>query len=286
MQPLICCMIWKIVVMFFNLIPMMLVYDIFVVIKVLILRLLTETRNIRIINHMIVHIILVRITRVQSLLPVTGTEGAQTAGLLDLINSIHINMHHVIVIINPRIIMNQFSNWSSVSPNWSSELDCKVRERQLWSPTSSPNRGRDRDKRSHQSLSPRDDRGGEGSKTCLTCGGHGHYYKECPYRPKKPTCYICGEQVILSKNVLIDQDLGQLHLRFVLMIGTLTKTLDNNLLLQVKLFKILRLITTDQCLFRPSFLVMIPLVVMIFSPVFHLLTFSWMIQIWILILVQ
>ena len=52
------------------------------------------------------------------------------------------------------------SRGSSVSPNRSSELDRKVRERQLWSPTSSPGRGRDRDKRSRQSLSPRDDRGG------------------------------------------------------------------------------------------------------------------------------
>ena len=91
------------------------------------------------------------------------------------------------------------------------------------------------------------------------------------------------KQVILSKIVLIDQDLGQLHLQFALMIGTLTKALDNNLLVQVKLFKILMLITT---VFIPPLLVMIPLVVMMFSPVFHLLTFSWMIQIWIFLLIQ
>ena len=67
------------------------------------------------------------------------------------------------------------SRGGSVSPNRSSELDHKVRERQLWSPTSSPNQGRDRDKRSRQSLSPRDDCGRESSKTSFTCGGRGHY---------------------------------------------------------------------------------------------------------------
>ena len=87
---------------------------------------------------------------------------------------------------------------------------------------------------------------------------------------------LAVKQVILSKNVLIDQDLGQLHIKFVLMIGTLTKALDNNLLVQVKLFKILMLITT---VLIPPLLVMMPLVVMMFSPVFHLLTFSWKIQI-------
>ena len=85
---------------------MMLVYGLFVVIKVLILRLLTETRNIQIINHMIVHVMLVRVTIVRTLLPVTGTEDVRTADLLDMINTIRINMHHVIVIINPRIVMN------------------------------------------------------------------------------------------------------------------------------------------------------------------------------------
>ena len=98
-------LIWKIEIMFFNLMPMMLVYDLFVVIKVLIL-LLTETRNIRIIYHVIVHVILVCVTIVRNPLPVTGTEDVWMADLLDLINSIHTNIHHVIVIINPRIAMN------------------------------------------------------------------------------------------------------------------------------------------------------------------------------------
>ena len=85
---------------------MMPVYVLFVVIKVLILRLLTETRNIQIINHVIVHVMLVRVVIVQSLLPVTGTEDVRTTGLLGLINNIRINIHHVIVIINPQIVMN------------------------------------------------------------------------------------------------------------------------------------------------------------------------------------
>ena len=59
------------------------------------------------------------------------------------------------------------SRGGSVSPNRSSELDRKVRERQLWSPTSSPYQGRERDKRSPQSLSPRDDRGRKALKPAL-----------------------------------------------------------------------------------------------------------------------
>ena len=114
----------------------------FAVVKILILRLLTET-NIRIISHVIFLIMLVRVTIVRNLLPITGTEDVRTEDLLDLINSIHINIHLVTVTKSPD---RYESRGSSVSPNGSSELDRNVRERQLWSPTSSPNRGHDREK--------------------------------------------------------------------------------------------------------------------------------------------
>ena len=186
---------------------------------------------------------LVLITKVPNLLPVTRMKDARMEDLLDQINNIRMNTCCVTVIIYLLIVMNLQGVWLAllVLQTWTvtfMSYNCGVRPHILIEV-------RDQERcSSRHMLSPRDNCGGGSPKTCFTCVSHGHFSKGCPSKSYKPTCHTCGDTGHLLKTALINQDLGQLHLKFVLKIGTPARAPDNNFLVQVIMFKTFMLITT------------------------------------------